>query len=112
MDVNENMMRALSALPCEVCREPALAQTDTHVSWFKVMSYPMLDASNRARAVSHMMQVDVYSKRPVDDLAEAVLDALRTGGFKIASWGPDGYEDDTGYHHVPITVRWSERLEG
>ena len=34
------------------------------------------------------------------------LQLLKAGGFRMASYGPEDYEDDTRYRHMPITVRY------
>lgn len=67
-------------------------------------------ASNEPRRVERLVQVHVYTldpeaMRPI--MREARL-ALRAAGVKIMYTGPQLYEDDTGYHHLPLYSRYVE----
>ena len=111
MSEHEAIERALSPLSCPYGRAPVKARPDTYVSWFEVLAQSALDASNSTRRMEHMMQVDIYSRGATDALLDTVLRLLRGGGFKVASYGPEDYEDDTRYRHVPITVRINTAID-
>ena len=85
---------------------PMKTKPDTYVSWFEVLAQTVLDASNKPRRIDHMIQVDVYSKGATEELTALVIRLLQDNGFKLASYGPEDYEEDTRYRHMPITVRY------
>ena len=109
--VHESMAQALRELPCASGHAPLGARPDTYVSWFEVLAQPALDASDRPRRLAHTLQVDLYSRNPTDTLLAALLTALRRGGFRIASYGPEDYEDDTRFRHMPVTVRFYTAID-
>lgn len=109
--VHHAMAAALSRLPCKCGRAPIGEQPDTYVAWGEVLCVPAARASNRVTRRVHLMQVDIYSKEPYDKLLAATLTALKEGGFAVSSYGPEGYEADTRYRHMPITCRWYDKEE-
>lgn len=107
MSVHEIMEQALSPLSCAYGHAPMKARPDTYVAWFEVLAQPALHSANVRRRTGHMLQVDIYSREPIEALTDTVLGLLEAGGFRVASWGPEEYEDDTRYRHLPITVRYN-----
>lgn len=106
MTTHEAMDQALSPLTCPHGHAPVKARPDTYVSWFEVLAQVSLDASDKPRRIEHMLQVDIYSRGATEALTDTVLQLLKAGGFRMASYGPEDYEDDTRYRHMPITVRY------
>ena len=39
------------------------------------------------------------------------IQALATADIAIISWGPDEFEDETGYNHIAITTELREPIE-
>ena len=111
-DVNEVIRTALSGLPCPASREPAAGAAEQYVSWFEVSATPTVHASNAAQRIVHVVQVDIYSKPHYHMLLAEVLLALKGAGLTVSEWGPEDYEEDTGYHHMPISVGWAQTIGG
>lgn len=107
-DVNEVMCAALSTLPWPATQQVSAGKEDIYLRWSTVLgSYPLY-ASNAPRRVSYLMTVDIFSKLPIGDELAQVQAALVAAGIKPTSWGPQYYETDTRYHHLPITCRWED----
>lgn len=106
MTVNDVINAALSPLPYEISRPPAKGSEQTYLSWFEVDSHTARQASNQRLRTEYLMQVDIYTKQPLIEQPDAVKDALRAAGLKIDHAGPEDYEEDTGYRHLPIRCRW------
>lgn len=104
MTIHETLRAALSGLAPKVGRYPLDERPDTYIAWMEVLSRPV-SASNRWVRVEHLMQVDLYSKGPLDELLILTLRRLRTAGCRISDWGPETYETDTRYRHIAITLR-------
>lgn len=109
MTVHEVINAALASLPYEISRPPAKGSEQTYVSWFEVDSHTAYQASGERLRTEYLMQVDVYTKLPLVEQPDAVRDALRAAGLKIDHSGPEDYEEDTGYHHLPIRCRWARK---
>lgn len=109
MTVHEVINAALASLPYEISRPPARGSEQTYVSWFEVDSHTVYQASNDRLRTEYLMQVDIYTRLPLIEQPDNVRDALRAAGLKIDHSGPEDYEDDTGYHHLPIRCRWARK---
>lgn len=111
MTVHEVLLQALTGLAPRVGRHPLPDRPETYIAWLELLAQPE-SASNRWIRVSHLLQVDLYSKEPLDELLSRTLYALRKAGCRIAAWGPETYEKDTRYRHIPITLRlWTDETK-
>lgn len=107
--VNEVIKQALDSLPYEKCRPPAKAKAKTYVSWFQVERSTGYQAGNRPLRTVYLMQIDIYSKIPLTDQTDRVIQALKAAGLKIDHCAAEDYEEDTGYHHLPIRCWWAQQ---
>ena len=46
--------------------------------------------------------IDIFSKINFKDILESVKEKLKQYGFIWTDNGPETYEQDTGYYHVPV----------
>ena len=104
MTVHETLLMALDGLAPKVGRYPLDEIAETYIAWMEIIARPVT-ASNRWSRVQHTLQVDLYSQRPLDTLLPIVLHRLRMAGCAVVDWGPETYEKDTRYRHIPITLR-------
>lgn len=104
MTAHETIRAALEGLAPRAGRHPLPDRPDTYIAWMELLGKP-ISASNTWIRVEHLMQVDLYSQFPLDDLLARTLHNLRRAGCRIDDWGPEIYEQDTGYRHIPITLR-------
>lgn len=111
MNADQALTRALAACPYPGTQIPVEGKGPIYVSFTEVSGRPTMYASNKPRTVEHMMQVDIWSRMPISPEVMVVVKALWAGGIMVVDWGPQMYEDDTGWHHMPITCRYNERLE-
>ena len=71
----------------------------------------LASASNQTQRIRHLVQLHVYSL--LEDgthraLFFQALALLKAAGVKVASWGPDDYEQETRRHHISCTCSWVE----
>lgn len=104
MTIHEVLKKALDGLAPKVGRHPLDERPETYIAWLEVKATPE-SASNHWIRVNHLMQVDLFSKRPLDELLIITLSRLRRAGCAIQDWGPETYETDTRYRHIAITLR-------
>ena len=114
MRVEEIYMQALSSLGVPVSQEPAGGKNETYITFNQVYGSYVRYRSNRPGRVRHQVQVHVFSRR--DDgthraLMRQAIQALSAAGAIVVSWGPDEFEDETGYNHIAITTELREPIE-
>lgn len=107
-------MRALSSLGVPVSQEPAGGKNETYITFNQVYGAFVRYRSNRPGRVRHQVQVHVFSRR--DDgthraLMGKAIQVLAAAGVIIVSWGPDEFEDETGYNHIAITTELCKPIE-
>lgn len=104
----------LDPLGYPVSKEPAGGQNETYIAFNEALGTFTGYASNKPHRLRHMVQVHVYSKR--DDgtheaLFQRAVRLLLAAGVRVYSYGPDLYENNTGYHHIAATCEWTEKTE-
>lgn len=104
MTIHETLLHTLGGLAPAVGRAPLSKRPDTYIAWTLIRSAPRT-ASNRWLRAEHLVQIDLYSTAPLDELLTLTLHRLRKAGIQVADWGPETYETDTRYRHIPIDVR-------
>lgn len=102
---------ALESTPYPVTQIPVKGDAPVYLSFFEVLGRPDAYASNKARRVIHTMQVDIWGRQAIGPEFPAVAKALRAAGVRVASWGPADYEQDTRWHHLPITCYYTTEME-
>ena len=110
MTAFEQVNQALAACPYPVTQVPVRGTGQIYLSFFQVSSR-LVRASNGARRVISTMQVDIWSRQAVSPEVYVVAKALQHAGLTVSSWGPQIYEEDTRWHHMPITCQAAEVFE-
>ena len=102
---------ALSALPYPITQLPIRENVPVCLAFWEVLGQPTAHASDRAQRIAHTMQVDIYARHPIGPELVEVRKALRAAGIRVGSWGPADYEQQTHWHHMPITCYYAEHKE-
>ncbi|MBR4081348.1 MAG: hypothetical protein IKK21_06150 [Clostridia bacterium] len=102
---------ALATTPYPVTQPPAMGDAPVYLSFFEVLGRPDSFASNEARRVIHTMQVDIWGRQAIGPEFLVVAQALRAAGVRVSSWGPADYEQDTRWHHLPVTCYYTTTTE-
>lgn len=102
MTIHDTLADALRPVIPLAGRAPMDTRADTYIQWTDVYARPWC-AANAWQRVTHTLQIDLYSRAPVDRLLPMVLHALRRAGVRISGWR-ELYESDTRYRHVAITA--------
>ena len=102
---------ALESTPYPVTQQPIVGAAPVYLTFFEVLGQPDAYASNRPQRTIHTMQVDIWGRQPIGPEFITVAKALRAAGIRVASWGPQDYEPDTRWHHLPITCYHSTETE-
>lgn len=78
-----------------------------YVSWQVQTGVFRAAASNRPRRMRITVAVDLWSRaQPTGREVIELMRVLRDHGLHPVSWGPEDFEEDTLWHHMPITCHW------
>ena len=111
MNINPIIESALSGLTLNAKSVPVypIVCTDATKPSTYITYYTMLEKNN-AYADDEEVEtdttgtVDIFCKGNYKSLLADVKARLKIAGFTISSSGPEQYESDTGYYHVPIDI--------
>jgi hypothetical protein len=93
---------ALDPLGYDVRRWPGKTGDETYIALTVLGAETGLSAGNRPRRRAQRVQADLYSLLPTDTLCDRAVEALEAAGCPVSGMGPELYETDTKYHHMPI----------
>jgi len=85
---------------------------DVYLVFNEAQARETLDASNAPGRIDHLVQVHVYTLDPTNlrEIMGSARAELRASGIKTMYTGPQMYDDETGYHHLPLYSRYVEKL--
>ena len=55
--------------------------------------------------------IDIYSKRNFKNVLRQVKKTLKENGFTVTDTGPEDYEEDTGFYHVPVNFYYESEVD-
>ncbi|MEA4928587.1 MAG: hypothetical protein VB104_07920 [Candidatus Limiplasma sp.] len=102
MHALETVKSALDGLGYDVRKWPGKTGETTYIALSFLTLETVVAAGNMPRRRVAHIQVDLYSKLSLDDLTALATVALEAAGCPVESEGPETFEDDTQYHHMPI----------
>lgn len=109
--VDKLLKTTLEALCSNVARLFFGGKTKTFMTYQLVLSSDIMSADDEMQGTEYLYRVDIYSKLNYISLLQQTKQALRAAGFFGIVIDPEVYESDTGYYHVPIEVKFYEKLE-
>ena len=98
----EAVKALLDPLGYDVRKWPGLTGQTTYIALTVLEMTAPPRAGNRPLRRVAEIQVDVYSRLPIDALCDHVIVALEGGGCPVVRTGQETRETDTGYNHMPI----------
>lgn len=110
MTAAERINAALASCPYPVTQKPVKGTEPVYLSFELVTTRPV-SASNDLKKIISTIQVDIWSRQAISPEVYPVVRALIHGGVVVQSWGPQIYEDDTRWHHLPVTCQVAETFE-
>lgn len=111
MNINPSIESALSGLKFntkDVLTYPIVCTDKSnpaaYITYYTVLEKDSVYADDDAIEADTTASVDVFCKGNYKSLLTDVKARLKTAGFTIQSTGPEQYESNTGYYHVPIDI--------
>jgi len=111
MTIDERVYSALSATGIDVTQRPVVGDGERYLTWEQTLGTMSLYSSNEGRSIRHMITVHLYSREPVAGTTFwTIVQKLKLQSILVSSWGPEAYETDTAWYHLPITCYASESI--
>ena len=84
---------------------------DTHVTFILISDNEDDYSDDEAESVNYLIQVDIWSKKNMEDLKKTIKLAMKTLDNCTYSTGADLYEDDTQIYHKALRFNVLEAIE-
>lgn len=104
MNVNPLIETSLAGIGCPVDPIKHDGTEDEYIVYYTTIEVGEFYADNEEIATGTYATVDIFCKGNFKALAAEVKSRLKQTGFTIIGYGPETYEPDTGYYHVPIEI--------
>ena len=76
--------------------------SDVYLTYYTWLEKPENFYDNENHSEIAYGTIDIFSKINFKDILESVKIKLKENGFIWTDNGPETYEQDTGYYHVPV----------
>lgn len=73
-----------------------------------LVSYAVVNGRKCGRTTDYMKDGKGYSKTDYIDILQRLKTALKAAGFYAITIDAETYEQDTGYYHVPVEIKYME----
>lgn len=116
MNINPFVLSALSGMtfsgkPISITPIVYTGSDTTYITFYTVLDKDETYADDEAVQAATTATIDIFSKGNYKTLLADVKTRLKSAGFTIQSSGPEIYEQDTGFYHVPVDV-YLEEING
>lgn len=98
MNINKLIRDTLLPLNVPVMKQVYTGTATTYITFFFYNERGILNADNEEQATRYSIQVDVWGKGDIEDLAKQVKERLEIVGFSRIAFFED-YEKDTKIYH-------------
>lgn len=106
-DVETALIAALEGLGVPVARLRYTGKANAFVTFQLVTGRDGAFSDDDSEAEEWVYRVDIYTRENFIPLLRRTKTALKSAGFYGIEVGPELYEPDTGYYHVPIDTTYT-----
>ena len=75
-----------------------------YCTYYTYLEHDVVYADDEPQEAETFGTVDIFCKGDYKSLLQDVKGRLCSAGFIIGDVGPELYENDTGYYHVPVNI--------
>lgn len=108
---DERLMEVLKALGLPVARLSYEGGADTFITYRVLNGSADAFADDAGNAEGWTYRIDVYSRRDYTEILRQLRAGLREAGFYNIQTGPEMYEKDTEYYHMPVEADYMREDE-
>lgn len=107
-NVDSLLKTTLDKLGVPVERLKYGGKADCFIVYQLVVGRSAFFSDDEEGAQEYTYQVHVYSKRDYLDLLQRLVAEVKTAGFHGITIDAETYEQDTGYYHIPVEIKYME----
>lgn len=107
-DVDSLLKTTLEGLGAPVERLVFTGNAPAFFTYQFVLGADTAFADDESGAEEFLYRADLYAKGDFFALLRRTKQALKAAGFYGITVDPEAYEQDTGYYHVPIEMKYME----
>ena len=108
MNVDSILNTTLLTLGVPVERLKYGGKANTFITYQLVVGREVFYSDDESGAEEYTYRVDVYSKSDYIALLRSLKTALKSAGFFGITFDPEVFENDTGYYHIPVEIKYME----
>lgn len=110
MNVDSLLKTTLEGLgvPVERLQMKKKEKPVTFITYQLVLGRDTAFSDDEGEAEEYTYRVDIYSKNDYISLLRSTKQALKAAGFYGITFDPEVFENDTGYYHVPVEIKYME----
>lgn len=108
MNVDSLLKNTLEGLGVPVERLKYGGKANCFITYQLVVGRDTHFSDDESGATEYTYQVNIFSKYDYIDLLSRAKQALKAAGFYGIVIDPEVYEQDTGYYHVPVEIKYME----
>jgi hypothetical protein len=108
MNVDSILKALLDKLNVPVARLKYTGRADCFIVYQLVVGRGTFFSDDEEDAEEYTYQVHIYSKTDYFDLLQRLKAALKEAGFYGITIDAETFEQDTGYFHVPVEIKYME----
>lgn len=106
--VDSVLKSALDTLGVPVERLRFKGKADTFITFQIVLGQETGYADDDSTGTEYTYRVDIFSKNDYIYLLRRTKQALKEAGFYGITVDPEVFENETGYYHVPVEIKYME----
>lgn len=106
--VDSILKSTLDTLNVPVERLLYKGNASTFIIFQLVYSHETGFADDDSTGTEYTYRVDIFSKNDYISLLRRTIQALKEAGFYGITVDPEVFENETGYYHVPIEIKYME----
>ena len=108
MNVDSVLKATLQTFGYPVSRLMYKGRAETFFTYQLVVGKDSNFTDDESSATEYIYRVDLYSKKDYIDLLKRLKTELKAAGFYGVTFDPEVYEQDTGYFHIPVEIKYME----
>ena len=108
MDVDSTLKALLDKLGVPVARLKYSGKANCFIVFQLVVGRDTFFSDDEEGAQEFTYQVHIYSKNDYFELLQRLKKALKEAGFYGITIDAETYEQDTGYYHIPVEIKYME----
>lgn len=108
MDVDSLLHSTLKGLGVPVERLKYGGKAASYITYQLVVGRDTFFSDDEEGAQEYTYQVHIFSKKDYFALIQSAKKALKAAGFYGIEIGAEVYEQDTGFYHVPVEIKYME----